>query len=176
MYEPSGRAAAKSIRIDQVLLDILEKKAEEENLSTNAFIENILLRYAKHYRYLEDYPVITLSQSMFHSIINEIPEENIEKLGMAQGKKGPRGYLLMRGLTPTLDSVIKVLEENYARGSSWFELHRHETNGNKILHCTHRNGLRWSKFLASYLTAMFEEILDIEVRVDITESYITIRI
>ena len=176
LYNPSGSAAAKSIRIDQALLDILEKKAEDENLSTNAFIEKILMKYATHYMYLEDYPSIILSQQMFRSLIEEIHDEKIEELGNQLGSIGLRGYLLMRGITPSLDSILRILELNYGKEGGWFDYHCHDVGGKKLVHCTHRYGLKWSKFLANYIETIFYEILEFDIDVEYTESYVTMRI
>lgn len=176
MYKPSGRSAAKSIRIDQALLDIIEKRAEQENLSTNAFIENVLLKYAKHFMFLDDFSTMTLSQLVVQSFLAEIPDKKLEELGADLGRKGLKNYLLMRGIEASLDSIIEVLDENYAEGGGWFELHSHSLNGKKLLHFTHRNGLKWSKFLSYYLESMFLELLDIEINLEMTDSYVTVRI
>ncbi|MBD3207251.1 hypothetical protein GF319_13040 [Candidatus Bathyarchaeota archaeon] len=176
MYKPSGRSAAKSIRIDQALLDIIEKRAEEENLSTNAFIENVLLKYAKHYMFLDDLSTMTISQLIVQSFLEEIPDKKLEELGADLGRRGLKNYLLMRGIEPSPDSIIEILDENYAEGAGWFELHSHGLDGNKLLHFTHRNGLKWSKFLSSYLESMFLELLDLDISVEMTESYVTVRI
>ena len=176
LYTPSGHASAKSIRIDQALLNILEKKAEDENLSTNAFIESILMKYATHYMYLEDYPSIILSQQMFQSFLREIIDEKIDELGNQLGNIGFRGYLLMRGITPSLDSILRILELNYGKEGGWFDYHCHDVGGKKLVHCTHRYGLKWSKFLANYIETIFYEILEFDIDVEYTESYVTMRI
>ena len=176
LYTSSGHASAKSIRIDQALLNILEKKAEDENLSTNAFIESILMKYATHYMYLEDYPSIILSQQMFQSFLREIIDEKIDELGNQLGNIGFRGYLLMRGITPSLDSILRILELNYGKEGGWFDYHCHDVGGKKLVHCTHRYGLKWSKFLANYIETIFYEILEVDIDVEYTESYVTMRI
>jgi hypothetical protein len=174
MYKASGRAAAKSIRLDQNLIEILEDEAERKNMSTNALIERVLLKYAKYYRHLENYPVLILSQSEFQSLMREIPDERIEELGWELGRN-IRGYFLMRGINPDLDSVISILEENYADGAGWFDLHYHNRDGRRLLHFSHRNGLKWSKFLASYIKSIFKELMDTEIEIEYTESYVTTR-
>lgn len=176
MYEQSGLAATKSIRIDQALLDILENAAEKENLSTNAFIDRLLVEYAEHERYLKNFPIIVLSYSMFNELINEISDERAEELGGKLGAVGPKSYMLMRGMEISLESVLKILDRNYGKGGGWFDPHIHKIDDSVMLHLTHRYGVKWSRFLAGYLRAMFKELFEIEAKIDIADSYLTAKI
>ena len=176
MYEPSGEASAKSIRIDSALLDILEEEADAMNLSVNAFIESILTTYVIHHRHLESYPHVIINNDILRMFLEEIDEGRIEEIGRELGRRIPRGYLLMRGIVPTHESVIKVLRENYSQGSSLFELHIHDQGKQKILHCTHRNGIKWSRFLVGYIEEMFRSLLDVDISTEYTDSYVTFTI
>ena len=176
MYKPKGRTVSKTTRLDEELLDLLEKKAEKEYLSSSAMIDNVLTKYVNYYMYLESYPSITLSQSEFQSIIIEVDDEKIEAIGKRLGYTNPRNYFLMRGINPDISSVMSIIETHYGVGNKWFEVYNHHKDDEYLLHCTHRFGLKWSLFLDDYFRSMFQELLGSGVDISYTDSYITMKI
>lgn len=177
MYKPSGSSSTKSIRVDDEIIGIIGEEAESKNLSDNALIENILTKYVVFDRHFEDYPLLVIFQSILTSFLEKISLEDISEIGYRHGLTTPKNIFLMEGLSePSLESVLWFLENDQSKYSKWFNFHYHEVKNGHIIHLTHTAGAKWSCFLSAYMKGMFKEMLGLEISVDESPSFITIRL
>lgn len=177
MYRPSGKAETKTIRMDSEILRYIHEDAQMKNISDNSLIQSILLRYVISDRYIEDYPIIVVVQDMITSFLENIPSEEVREIGQRIGLNTPRSIFLMKGIVdPTLESVLWYIENNHDKYARWFKFNHHRIGKLNLLHMRHNLGEKWSYFLSGYMKGFFKSILDVEVEVDETESYITVTV
>jgi hypothetical protein len=166
----------RTIRIDSDLDDILRDEAENNGISVNSIIEELITRYVYNDRFFSSDQVISLAPSTLSSLLNGLSKESIQESGRQEGEISARTNLLIRGLALSYESlkwfIITVLD-NY-RG--WFNCSYHEMDDFYMFHLRHNHGEKWSSFIASYLEATVKDILDIDVDAEILGDTVTLRI
>lgn len=70
----------RTIRITQELDDLLKVDAQESNLSVNALIDKIMMKYTEWDRHAKKFGFVSLSSETFRSILNEVDDSGAERL------------------------------------------------------------------------------------------------
>jgi hypothetical protein len=167
----------KTIRVDSKILSAINEDASKKNLSDNALINLILLKYVISDRYLENFPIIVVVQEMLNLFLEKITYDEVKQIGNQIGSKTPKSIFLMKGIADaSLETVIWYFRNNHEKYARWFSLNHHISKKANILHMRHRLGRKWSAFLSGYMKGFFQSLLDIEVDIEESDSYVTITV
>jgi hypothetical protein len=71
----------RTIRLTEEIDDMLEKDAQEQNLSANALISKIMTRYVEWDRNVEKTSFTIISSHLFKALIDEVSEEKLDEIG-----------------------------------------------------------------------------------------------
>jgi hypothetical protein len=74
------KSILRTIRVSEELDSVIEKDAEDQNISANALITKIITHYTEWQRVVEKTSYILIASSLFRAIINEISDEKIEDI------------------------------------------------------------------------------------------------
>jgi hypothetical protein len=166
----------RTIRIDSDLDDILRDEAENNGLSVNSIIEELITRYVYNDRFFSSDQVINLAPSTLSSLLNGLSKEYILESGRQEGKISARTNLLIRGLPLSYESLKWFIMTVLERYRCWFKCSYHEMDDFYMFHLRHNHGEKWSCFIAAYLEATVKDILDIDVDAEMLGDTVTLRI
>ena len=71
----------RTIRLSEDIDDLLEKDAQNQNVSANALISKIMTRYVEWDRIIEKTSYIVIASPLFRALINETNDQKLEEIG-----------------------------------------------------------------------------------------------
>ena len=166
----------RTIRIDSKLDDILRDEAENNDLSVNSIIEELIKRYVYNDRFFASDQVISLASPTLALFLNGLNREYILESGRQEGEIRARTNLLIRGLPLSYESLKWFIMDVLDKYRGWFNCSYHEMDDFYMFHLRHNHGEKWSCFIAGYLEATVKDILDIGVDAEILDGTVTLRI
>ncbi len=134
-----------SCRLVKDTFSILEKEAEEKNISLNSLINNVLGRYVALDRHAKDIELISLTKRAVRKIFSQMDDKTIKEIADEVGGVVHRELVFLKFDELTFDNLMEVLVINASRyGSVKY------TNENKIHKiCIHHGAcIEFSKFIA----------------------------
>jgi len=175
MVHTDENPVTRSFRIEKKYDEALREDSEQFGTSVNSLANQILKKYTESDRYFREGQSITLSPRTHENLINKIDDDQIIESGRESGLVIPKDRLLMRGMVLDRESVMWYISEVLGGYDDWFTCDIHERDNDTILHLRHVYNKKWSLFLKSYLSALFEEILEItDFDIDLTDSTVNI--
>jgi hypothetical protein len=99
----------RTIRLSEDIDDLLERDAQEQNISANALISKIMTRYVEWDRIIEKTSGVTISSLLFRAIINEVSDQKLEEIAKDFGVKVVKDLAMMAFGKEDLDTVLKTL-------------------------------------------------------------------
>jgi hypothetical protein len=70
----------RTIRVSEDLDSLIQKDAEDQNISANALITKIITHYIEWQRVIEKTSFILIASSLFRALIKEVSDEKIEEI------------------------------------------------------------------------------------------------
>ena len=71
----SRKSVIRSFRVDQSALEIIEKDAQEKNISVNTLVNQLILAYVNLDRYLDQFPMIKIASEGFGLLLDGASDE-----------------------------------------------------------------------------------------------------
>lgn len=99
----------RTIRLSEDINDLLERDAQEQNISANALISKIMTRYVEWDRIIEKTSGVTISSLLFRALLNEISDQKLEEIAKDFGVKVVKDLAMMAFGKEDLDTVLKTL-------------------------------------------------------------------
>ena len=175
MVHDDENPVTRSFRIEKKYDEALREDAEQFGTSVNSLANQILKKYTESDRYFREGQSISLSPRTHENLINKIDDAQIIESGRESGLVIPKDRLLMRGMMLDRESVIWYISEVLGGYNDWFTCDIHERDNDTLLHLRHVYNKKWSLFLKSYLSALFEEILkEPDLEFDLTDSTVNL--
>lgn len=170
----TSKSVSKTFRIPEHLIKILEKDAEAQRISLNAFTSSILARYAEWERFVNKIGFVSFSRDSFRWILNEMDDEKIVKFAQERAARFPREFslfLFKRSTVETYLESIKLLSK-YS-GLADFEI---ETEGrDHIVRARHQLGRKWSLWLESFIREGMKQNFGVNPQVEVGEGSLVLR-
>ena len=82
----------------------------------------------------------------------------------------------MRGMGLDFSSIKRFIEEIMSKYAGWFICNYHQIDGIHMFHLRHRLDKKWSLFVKSYLEAMVENVLNMDVGATVSDNTVTLRL
>lgn len=175
MLSDKRKTVGRSFRIDEEWLNVLNEEAERKGISVNALLNRLLQQYA-YLRYMLRYGAITLTSKGFSAILESCPDDKLRENGRNAGSTIVKDLMLTMGVTPDHNFVILLVKKILAEFAGWFECDHHIKRDKEILHLRHDLGIKWSIYISGITSGTFNSILDKEIEIDFSDSYVTITI
>jgi len=99
----------RTIRVSEELDNLIEKDAEEQNISANALITKIITHYVEWQRVIEKTSYILITSSLFKAIINEVSDEKIEEIAKTVVTTVIKELSLLEFGKNDFDSILKTM-------------------------------------------------------------------
>jgi hypothetical protein len=99
----------RTIRVSEELDSLIEKDAEDQNISANALITKIMTRYAEWQRLIEKTSYILIASSLFKAILKEVSDEKIEEIAKTIVPTVINNLAMLEFGNTDFDSVIKTI-------------------------------------------------------------------
>ncbi len=155
---------------------MLIEEAKALNQSVNSLINHLVHKYLYHGKFYSSSQLLCIDRKTISLIFMALSDEEAAGVGEHAGCTRARVDMLMRGMKLNFPSVKWFIEEVMAGYDGWFACDYHQMNGEHMFHLRHVLDRKWSVFIRSYLDAMVMNILDVDVKADIGDDTVTLRI
>jgi len=157
------KTATRTIRLDEEQEKALIREAERRGFSVNALISNIFNRYLASTRFQDSAGMVAFSSDTFNEFISKLDNDEIQEIGEASGRRHVKSSLMQRGMKVNYENVVWYITQILGEYNGWFRCDRNTVEGLDSFHLTHKMGYKWSVFLESYLSASFDEAVDVKL-------------
>ena len=175
-YNPSGETVTRTFRLGEEWDKILEHEADMQGISVSALLQQIVRRYVCSERFIDQRSTLVINHNAFSSFLVKLSEDEIVESAELFGSIEPEEELLKRGLEFNFESIIWLLDEIYGRYAGWFVVDNYPSKAEIMLHLRHTLNMKWSMYVAGFVSSMFRTLLDIDLKPEIRLDSVTIYI
>ena len=161
----------RTIRIDKKLDDALDKDAKEQDISENALISSILVKYIDWDRYSQKFGFVSLPSEALKAIIEATEPDKLRKAVEEYAASVPKDIVLFRYKKLDLESCLLLLSILSRYGSMFkYEL-QIEQQRNYTITIHHKFGEKWSYWLNEAISVgLFKNVLGITPKTHLSKS------
>ena len=178
MSAKKKKTILRTIRISEDIDAMLENDATEQNISANALISKIMIRYVEWDRVIEKTSHLTVYSPLFKALLNEISDEKLEEIAKNFATKAFKDLATLEFGKSDFDSQIKtiLLFSKYDTG-----LHASaplsvdsKVGDNSILSLHHDWGLKGGVLLRGYFQDLIKNEIGKQPSITVTDDVVTI--
>ncbi len=179
---PTKKSRSITFRLDSYVLDELQNEANNNEISLNVLVNQVLRKYVEWERYENKLGMMPVPKVMLSSLINEtmilaqdkgiIIEPYRDELIKYSAKKAYQSIkdsVLFMKKKFDLWSVLGVLQE-YMKVSGIISDHKIEDSRRHVFVIQHDLGLHWSLFAKELLSLVFSELANVRANIVTTEN------
>ena len=122
------------------------------------------------------YGAITLTRKGVASLLECCPDDKVKENGRTAGSTITKDLLLTMGVPHTYDFTVFLVKKLLSDFAGWFECDHHIKRDKEVLHLRHDLGIKWSIYLSGAVEGAFNSLLDKEVAMEISDSFVTVTI
>jgi len=152
---------------------ILERDAAEKGIPVGTLLSTILRKYADWDRLTEKYGFVSLPNTAFRSLLEEVDADKIARIGKESGKSF-KGRLLFWFKEANLESLMALILITY-RYSGLARCEYQRFGDDYVITLKHELGRKWSIYTRELLRTALIEILAKTSESEITDSSVMIR-
>jgi hypothetical protein len=174
----SNKRIHSSFRIEQNILESLERVAASRDLSLSSLVNKVLKNYVNSEMYFEELGFILVSKNFLRKIFERLEQKHIEELGKEYGMTIAKEYISYFYPLVNADTLIQFLEIWFKRFQSWHHGIGEDNNNNynprHYFTVNHDVNMNFSLALQSILAGLIEPIIKNTVEfTSITSATIT---
>ncbi len=186
MYSNTLNTTKKSrsitFRLDSSVLDELQNEANNNEISLNVLVNQVLRKYVDWERYENKLGMMPVPKVMLSSLINETMilaknngiviepyRDELIKYSAKKAYQNIRDSVLFMKKKFDLWSVLGVLQE-YMKVSGITSDHKIEDSRRHVFVIQHDLGLHWSLFAKELLSLVFFELANVKANIVTTEN------
>lgn len=189
--EPTQRGKTRSVtfRMDNALIDELQREADLKDISMNVLVNQILRRYRDWERYEKEIGMMPVPKVMLSSIIEEAVsmarKGGIKDVGPYRDKivkeAAQTAFSLMKDqvlfMKKNYDlwTVLSVLQE-YMKVSGIKSDHKIEGANSHVFIIQHELGENWSIFTKELLSMIFEDLTKVKADINFTSNTVIAKV
>ena len=169
-----GKTYPITFRLSDELIEDLKKEAESKGISVGNLVNQVLDRYTAWERHSNKLGLIPMTRPFLKEALRNLTEEEIKQMARNGSKEALKELVLLSKGNFSIGSFISVFNEWLK--VSWMA-HRYEYDGkshNYVIH--HELGKKWSLYIAELLTAIFNELTNIEPKVDVRDDSVSLSV
>lgn len=145
-----------TFRIPIDLLESLRMEAQEDNVSLNTLVNQVIIGHEKWHKYSKKAGFITIPKDFQKLLMGKVTNDEIIQITQ-QKSKYCKDIVSMLRTSYSLDSFLDVIE-------TWFKIcnfpYRKDMNKNKLkLTVQHNMGEKWSLFLSLLIQINLEKLI-----------------
>lgn len=148
------KTESQSFRVDERVLKILREEATRDNVSLSSLVNQILTKHVDYERFAKRMNALSLARKTFASILNAAPEEDIVEIAEVEGKSSPVAFITSMNGHMNTDNVVGFVKD-LSEHANLFE-YSVISHSPPTFTLVHELGLKWSLFIAHYLTEAFK--------------------
>jgi len=153
-----------SLRIPAELKTDLEGHARNQLVNFNSLVNRVLVKYTSFDRIAEHVGAIPLNGRLFAGMLENVPREEMERLGKELGSDLIQETFQFLGLEYDIRGLIKHYFEPMSMFSGWYKFTIVGTGPNRRLMFQHAFGPKWSAFLKAYVSSIIKAATGLDVR------------
>jgi len=167
----------RTIRVSEDLDSLIQKDAEDQNISANALITKIITHYVEWQRVIEKTSFILVASSLFRALIKEVSDEKIEEIAKTIVSTVIKDLSMLEFGKNDFDSIIRTM----------FLIGKYETglrtststsvdgkDGKYTLTLYHDWGSKGSVLFRSYLDNLIRNETGKPPTINVTDDVVTI--
>ena len=163
-----------TLRIDKELFDLLRKESEQKMVSLNSLTNLIINSYIKWYLPAQRAGIMFLPKSVLNTIIDTLPEYQIERIADQFRKTGYEETLLMMSKEYSLPVIMDLFDSWLSVSNMQFN--REFSEGAITYIINHGIGRKWSLFLEKVFWYIVNDLGIKGAKFDVTDGTVTIKI
>jgi len=145
-----------SIRMDSNLSNRLHKKSEEQKVSLNTLINNMLHKQVHWYDLTNEIGWVSIFRTPFKELMDSISKEKVIKIGQTVGKDDLQNSINYFYGKIDLGTVLDLLKQRFQTMKVQFRQISH--NGTEKIIIQHDLGKNWPHLIVSELNELLNEI------------------
>lgn len=162
-----------TFRIPIELLESLRIEAQEDNVSLNTLVNQVIIGHEKWHKYSKKAGFITIPKDFQKLLMAKLTNDEIIQITQQKAKYCKDVVSMLRS-NYSVDSFLDVIE-------MWFKIsnfsYRKDMNENKLrLTVQHNMGEKWSMFLSSLIQINLERLIDEKLIIEMTDETVIIEI
>lgn len=178
MSAKKKKTILRTIRLSEDIDAMLERDAEEQNISANALISKIMIRYVEWDRVTAKTSYLTVSSPLFKALLNEISDEKLEEIAKSFAVKVFKDLAMLEFGKSDFDTLLKTifLFSKYDTGlqASAPVSVDSKVDDKRILSLRHDWGPKGGVFLKGYLDDLVKRELEKQATITVTDDVVTI--
>ncbi|WXG47241.1 MAG: hypothetical protein WED05_11375 [Candidatus Atabeyarchaeum deiterrae] len=163
----------RTIRITQELDDLLKVDAQESNLSVNALIDKIMMKYTEWDRHAKKFGFVSLSSETFRSILNEVDDSGAERLGLNLGGSVGKALTMFWFRKVNLENFLELISL-YGKYTGDFTCQITQNGKGYMITLHHSLGRKWSVYLKNFISEFIRTVTGVLPQTDISDASIVI--
>jgi histone H3/H4 len=149
------KTVTRSYRISESAIQALSQEAERRNVSVNTLLNQLLLTFSEHDRFMSELRMVKLSSQTFRRLLQTSTDEGVAEAARSAGANTPEAFALSKFGEVSAEGILDYLKA-MGRYGDLFEFNLVQKPGSRTLTLVHNLGARGSIFLSEYAKAAFE--------------------
>lgn len=168
------KTRTKTFRFDITLLEKLDEAAKRARVTENAFVSATLEERLEIDPLIPAFRLIRLSSRVFQSILGTANTDALEAGAADTAQKNfPLIIELFAASGRNLD-FREFIVDIMGKSCQWFEVEGNEIRNHRGITLRHSYGLKWSKYIKTYLLTAHSIISKDKIRIEITDQFIRV--
>ena len=171
------RKVTRAFKIEDSLDKSIANRAKKLGITPSSFVSQVLQSYVVWGQYVgPGTSFLTVDKEIFTSLLQEVNEERLLEIARSTALVSTHNYLKFRYQKISLETVLDFLEA-LSNNSNTAEIRivTEEDNQRQFeINVRHPFGMKWSLFLAEYISGMFSSFLEMQTTSEISPLGCTI--
>lgn len=160
-----------TFRLPMPLLNELRKDAKLEKMNLNAFVTRIFSNHVDWERYERKMGLLPMTRPFLKAVINRMTDEEIVHLAEKIEKQNFKNIFTFMRESHDVSDFIEVLRSWLT--VSWMDHTIVNRDGSYFLNIQHDLGIKWSLYVKTLVSELYQDILGKRVEIDITDNMIS---
>jgi hypothetical protein len=179
-YNGSGRGSSDiariktetiTFRLPVPLLNELRKDAKLEKMNLNAFVTKIFANHVEWERYERKMGLLPMTKPFLKAVINRMNDEEIIHLAEKIEKQNLKNIFTFMRESHDVSDFMEILRSWLT--VSWMDHTIVIRNDSYYLNIQHDLVIKWSLYVKTLVSELYQDILEKRVAIDITDSLIS---
>ena len=164
------KTQSQSFRVDERVLGLLREEAKRDNVTLSSLVNQVLTKYVDYSRFANRMNALSLARKTFASILDVASEEDIVRVAETEGRSSPVAFITSMNGHMNVDNVVGFMKD-LSEHANLFE-YSEISHSPPTFTLVHELGVKWSLFLAHYLTEAFKST-DVQVKFTTSDRAVT---
>jgi hypothetical protein len=172
MSKIKRKTILRTIRLSEEVDGLLEKDAQEHNVSVNALISRIMTKYIEWDRHTERLGYVSIAKATFDALLNGVSDERLEKIAEHLATQRLKTIAMWAFGRTSFDALIRTISLVSKYGGYWSA----EINCDRdcVITLHHDFGMKGSTFFGSMFDTAVRNEMKSNPTINATDDALTI--